>query len=303
MAITTAEGSYQDFSCTGGMQSITIPHAGIFKFECWGAGGDGGRGGKGGYSVGFRLCSGGERFYICVGQTGQDGKGGYNSGITQWGWETSNYGGGATHIATADGELKSLSGNRGAVLLVAGGGGGQGENNGTGGDGGGLEGGWGNGVAGGTQNGPGTPLYEYDCGNGAFGQGGDADNYYDDHGQTGGRAGTGGGGWYGGNGGRGYRGGGAGGGGGSGYIGGLPGFSSADGTWYAPETQVGGGSANTTDGRARITFVRLNQIPVVFNGTCLTALYVNGVKVTSLIYGGVKLFMRRIKRRMRGCFA
>ena len=39
MAITTDEGSYQDYGYTGGMQSIGIPFEGIFKFEVWGAGG------------------------------------------------------------------------------------------------------------------------------------------------------------------------------------------------------------------------------------------------------------------------
>ena len=39
MAITTSKGSYQDYAYTGGMQSVTIPHDGIYKFEVWGAGG------------------------------------------------------------------------------------------------------------------------------------------------------------------------------------------------------------------------------------------------------------------------
>ena len=80
MAITTSKGSYQDYAYTGGMQSVTIPHDGIYKFEVWGAGGSNsalhGSGnygnnyntnGKGGYSVGYKLCKKGEVYYICVG--------------------------------------------------------------------------------------------------------------------------------------------------------------------------------------------------------------------------------------------
>lgn len=44
-------------------------------------------------------------------------------------------------------------------------------------------------------------------------------------------------------------------------------------------------------------------IPVVIDGTQLSELYFNGVKVTSLVFGGVKLFMERLGRRRRRCFA
>ena len=119
MAITTDEGSYQDYGYTGGMQSIGIPFEGIFKFEVWGAGGTNlDQSGRGGYSVGYRLCNGGETFFICVGGS----KSRYNGG----GWSNAGYGGGATHIATANALLRDLAGNKGAVLLVAGGGGGAG---------------------------------------------------------------------------------------------------------------------------------------------------------------------------------
>ena len=146
MAITTSKGSYQDYAYTGGMQSVTIPHDGIYKFEVWGAGGSNsalhGSGnygnnyntnGKGGYSVGYKLCKKGEVYYICVGGCNVPYNGG---GVGDAGW-----GGGATHIATKTGELKNLSGNKAAVLLVAGGGGGTGQANGEGGKGGGWYGG------------------------------------------------------------------------------------------------------------------------------------------------------------------
>ena len=123
MAITTSKGSYQDYAYTGGMQSVTIPHDGIYKFEVWGAGGSnsalhgGGAygnnyntNGKGGYSVGYKLCKKGEVYYICVGGCNVPYNGG---GVGDAGW-----GGGATHIATKTGELKNLSGDKAAVLLV-----------------------------------------------------------------------------------------------------------------------------------------------------------------------------------------
>ena len=115
MAITTSKGSYQDYAYTGGMQSVTIPHDGIYKFEVWGAGGSNsalhGSGnygnnyntnGKGGYSVGYKLCKKGEVYYICVGGCNNP----YNGG----GRGNAGWGGGATHIATKTGELKNLSG-------------------------------------------------------------------------------------------------------------------------------------------------------------------------------------------------
>ena len=124
MAITTSKGSYQDYAYTGGMQSVTIPHDGIYKFEVWGAGGSNsalhGSGnygnnyntnGKGGYSVGYKLCKKGEVYYICVGGCNNP----YNGG----GRGNAGWGGGATHIATKTGELKNLSGDKAAVLLVA----------------------------------------------------------------------------------------------------------------------------------------------------------------------------------------
>ena len=227
MAITTSKGSYQDYAYTGGMQSVTIPHDGIYKFEVWGAGGSNsalhGSGnygnnyntnGKGGYSVGYKLCKKGEVYYICVGGCNNP----YNGG----GRGNAGWGGGATHIATKTGELKNLSGNKAAVLLVAGGGGGTGQANGEGGKGG----GWYGGGYGGTQTGPGSGGIN----KGSFGQGGQGDWYWADGGLETGAGGGGGGGWYGGNGGNRYMGGGAGGGGGSGYIGGLPSFTSAGGT-------------------------------------------------------------------------
>ncbi len=111
------QGSYQDYAYTGGMQSVTIPQDGIYKFEVWGAGGSnsalhgGGAygnnyntNGKGGYSVGYKLCKKGEVYYICVGGCNVPYNGG---GVGDAGW-----GGGATHIATKTGELKTYPATR-----------------------------------------------------------------------------------------------------------------------------------------------------------------------------------------------
>ena len=192
MAITTSKGSYQDYAYTGGMQSVTIPHDGIYKFEVWGAGGSNsalhGSGnygnnyntnGKGGYSVGYKLCKKGEVYYICVGGCNNP----YNGG------------------------------GRGNA-------------------------GWG---------------------------------------------------------------GGAGGGGGSGYIGGLPSFTSAGGTVYSPSTTAGGGNAVNADGSARVTFLRKNDVPVIFNGEQVEDVVLNGVKLTGMMVDGIRLYMK--KRREKRCFA
>lgn len=301
MAITTSKGSYQDYAYTGGMQSVTIPQDGIYKFEVWGAGGSnsalhgGGAygnnyntNGKGGYSVGYKLCKKGEVYYICVGGCNVPYNGG---GVGDAGW-----GGGATHIATKTGELKNLSGDKAAVLLVAGGGGGTGQANGVGGVGGGMNGGG----YGGTQTGA-YPDPNNIQEKGTFGQGGRGRGWWTDDGFEGGAGGGGGGGWYGGNGGQTYIGGGAGGGGGSGYIGGLPGFTSAGGTVYSPSTTAGGGSAVNADGSARVTFLRKNDVPVIFNGEQVEDVVLNGVKLTGMVVDGIRLYMK--KRREKRCFA
>lgn len=301
MAITTDEGSYQDYGYTGWMQSITIPHKGIYKFEVWGAGGTGyGSGGsladntagagRGGYSVGYRLCNAGEVYYICVGGSNTYWNGG--------GRRTDAGGGGdATHIATANALLRDLSGNVASIRIVAGGGGGAGQANGTPGHGGGLEGGS-NGPGGGTQTAGGSG---YNGGGvGSFGQGGNASGSWASGGGSGGAGGGGGGGFYGGGGGGGYTGGGSGGAGGSGYIGGLPAFTAPDGTYYAPSTTQGAGSGPNTHGMARITYVKPDTLPVIYNGTRLARLVFNGTTVKSLVYNGTRLFFRSLFAR-RGC--
>ena len=187
--------------------AFIAPVTGEYILECWGAQGGYtvhnnlyGYGGKGGYAVGNFLISINQVVFVVVGGKGGDttnayqtGNGGFNGGgtckgdgATEWGG-----GGGATHIATINGVLSSLSSNKDKVFLVAGGGGGggyhyvQSENRPhSGGSGGGAQGGNGDSQAndggfGGTQ----TNGY-------AFGKGQDGKN--SGHGSGGG------GGYYGG---------------------------------------------------------------------------------------------------------
>lgn len=313
MAITTAEGSYQDYGYTGGMQSITIPHKGIYKFEVWGAGGTGYGSGnsegvaqaaRGGYSVGYKLCNAGELYYICVGGSGVMFNGGNNSNGV-------GIGGDATHISTVNALLKNLSSNISSILIVAGGGGGAGQSNlGGGGAGGGSSGGNSSYVfydkfaGGGTQTSGGQGYDHPDSWNrggaGSFGQGGKGGGYWAEGGGAQGAGGGGGGGLYGGGGGGALTGGGTGGGGGSGYIGGLPAFTAPDGTYYAPSTTQGAGSGPNTHGMARITYVKPDTLPVIYNGTRLAKLVFNGTTVKSLVYNGTKLFCRSLFARRRG---
>lgn len=188
-----AKGTTWTYGYTGAMQSVSLK-AGTYTLEAWGPQGQSSNAGKGGYSKGTITLTSDTTLYIGVGGQAQTFNGG----------GTSNHGtgSGATHIATADGVLSSLSGNRNAVLLVAGGGGGT--QNGYGGYGGGANspggtathGGCGSPGTGGTLTAGGTNIYSnkstsyagtvnYD---GSFGQGG-----------SGGRNSVGGGGgWYGG---------------------------------------------------------------------------------------------------------
>ena len=195
------------YTYTGRVESFTAPVSGEYKMECWGAQGGYtvhnnlyGYGGKGGYAVGNFLITINQVVFVVVGGKGGDttnanqtGNGGFNGGGTSKGDGDTEWsgGGGATHIATINGVLSSLSSNKDKVFLVAGGGGGGGyhyvlsENRPhSGGSGGGAQGGNGDSQAndggfGGTQ----TNGY-------AFGKGQDGKN--SGHGSGGG------GGYYGG---------------------------------------------------------------------------------------------------------
>ena len=122
--------------------AFIAPVTGEYILECWGAQGGYtvhnnlyGYGGKGGYAVGNFLISINQVVFVVVRGKGGDttnanqtGNGGFNGGGTSNGDGDTEWsgGGGATHIATINGVLSSLSSNKDKVLLVAGGGGGGG---------------------------------------------------------------------------------------------------------------------------------------------------------------------------------
>lgn len=189
-------GDILNFNYTGAVQSITLPK-GIYTLECWGAQG-GNRSqdsasatvtgsGLGGYSIGTLTLTQLTTCYIYVG--GQGGmssstgnvkvEGGFNGGgfaSHESTGEPGNGGGGATDVRIAQDSLY-------ARVIVAGGGGGSGEDNETGGYGGGETGGAGSGntsLTQASQTSGGTNSF-------GFGLGGNTYN-----------GGAGGGGWYGG---------------------------------------------------------------------------------------------------------
>lgn len=189
-------GDILNFDYTGAVQSVTLPK-GTYKLECWGAQG-GNRSqdsasatvtgsGLGGYSIGILTLTQLTTCYIYVG--GQGGmssstgnvkvEGGFNGGgfaSHESTGEPGNGGGGATDVRIAQNSLY-------ARVIVAGGGGGSGEDNETGGYGGGETGGAGSGntsLTQASQTSGGTNSF-------GFGLGGNTYN-----------GGAGGGGWYGG---------------------------------------------------------------------------------------------------------
>ena len=127
------------FDYTGGEQEFVAPYTGTYTLEVWGA--QGGtytqlyHGGFGGYSKGEINLKKNQKIYINVGGQGaRYGKGnvtyegGYNGGgsakSTPYNAVYVSSGGGATHIATIKGQLKTLENNKNHILIVAGGGGG-----------------------------------------------------------------------------------------------------------------------------------------------------------------------------------
>lgn len=189
-------GDILNFDYTGTVQTVTLPK-GTYKLECWGAQG-GNRSqdsasatvtgsGLGGYSIGTLTLTQLTTCYIYVG--GQGGmssstgnvkvEGGFNGGgfaSHESTGEPGNGGGGATDVRIAQDSLY-------ARIIVAGGGGGSGEDNETGGYGGGETGGAGSGntsLTQASQTSGGTNSF-------GFGLGGNTYN-----------GGAGGGGWYGG---------------------------------------------------------------------------------------------------------
>lgn len=308
MAIVNV-GDSQSFAYTGNIQTLTVPVTGIYKLAVVGANGAHNLTSmpKGGYSVGYKEFKKGTVLYIGVGQAGAfDGKAAYNGGgagikPTGYVWNNpSGSGGGATHIAIADGTLEVLRvSDDSQILIVAGGGGGESGHPGSGiagvhysngGYGGGTSGG-----QGGTSNGnpnwytnPGTQT-----GGGGKGYGAKATNVGSvADGTDAIAAGGGGGGYWGGYAGVAAQSGGS---GGSGYIDGVPASLTYKGMTYTAFTQ---GNYNTQgNGRASIELIAKTTLPVTFDGTTLESIVFNGTEITSLIFDGTKLFFEHLKRR------
>lgn len=222
-------GDIINCSYSGSVKRIDLP-TGVYKFECWGATG-GAFSGRTNSPGGYSSCkitisaNSNKRFYLVCGQS----NGAFNGGGLSANTSNGMHGGGATHIATIDGEMRSWTFEQNPenykqyLTLVAGGSGGMakvsflGTTYHSGGAGGGSTGGNGAGDDdyygyGATQTSGGAGATS--SGNGAFGKGGSA---------SGRSGGGGGGGLYGGGGGNysslilfTYNGSG---GGGSGYIG------------------------------------------------------------------------------------
>ena len=144
-----------DFEYTGEEGTYVVPQDGTYELETWGAQGgtavDSCDGGYGGYSYGQVELKKGDILYINVGGVGtcnvsSSSKGGYNGGGDAL--SRNNYkmcsGGGATHIATKSGLLKTLSNSTDSILIVSGSGGGSGSTGSScsskGGSGGGISG-------------------------------------------------------------------------------------------------------------------------------------------------------------------
>ncbi|MBT2618459.1 glycine rich domain-containing protein [Bacillus sp. ISL-78] len=249
-----ADSNSWDFQYTGNVQSFTVPYTGTYKLETWGAQGGNDtanvptiyhQGGLGGYAEGEVSLTKGETIYVVVGGKGADTRtstnGGYNGGGNS---VHGSAGGGATHIATADGLLASLSNDKSAVLIVAGGGGGV--------DYGGkrdMDGGYAGGISGGPSYGNNKTATQTN-GN-SFGQGEPVSSMTFD-------SGAGGGGWYGGYHGESknqysY------GGGGSSYIGGVSDGETIEGNQSVPSPSGETETGKTGKGYARITFIKLDD--------------------------------------------
>lgn len=201
-----------NFSYTGNIQSFVATCTGTYKLETWGAqGGYTSSGGittaqftgYGGYAYGTYSATAGDKLYVVVGGQGTCGVngaklvGGYNGGGAGFAGTSDGNpgctGGGATHIATATGQLYQLESNKNSILIVAGGGGGVGPDADYPGAGGGTYGGNGSGTAicnghGGTQSGLRDDANCATTGKKCFGRGNSSSLY----------GGTGGGGYYGG---------------------------------------------------------------------------------------------------------
>ncbi len=85
-----------------------------------------------------------------------------------------------------------------------------------------------------------------------------------------------------------------GGGGGSGYVK-TETLTVRDNTYTSTTSQSGGAESNT-NGSVKVTYHARAELPVRFDGAMIERLFFNGTEVGSLVFNGVKLFMRRWTR-------
>lgn len=126
---------YVNFDYTGDIQSYTVPVAGTYKIECWGAQGGGetvALGGKGGYTAGEISLTKNKVLYIVVGQCPTGDGVCFNNGMSRryFGAGSSGYrsgfawaGGGSTDIRISGGEWNNFEGLKSRIMVAAGGGG------------------------------------------------------------------------------------------------------------------------------------------------------------------------------------
>ena len=140
----TVETYSREYDAIDEIRTLKIKYSGIYKLEVWGAQGGGvvnsKIGGAGGYSVGYIQLNKDDALNIVVGGKGKDAvnydecqSGGYNGGGNSCSVVDAYFasGGGATHIATQNGLLSTLSNSIDSILIIAGGGGGAGLYTGT----------------------------------------------------------------------------------------------------------------------------------------------------------------------------
>ena len=61
---------------------------------------------------------------------------------------------------------------------------------------------------------------------------------------------------------------------------------------YTSSTSRSGGASSNNAGSVTVTYYAIADIPVVFNGTRLTAIIFNGKRITGLIKDGTRIFAR-----------
>lgn len=298
---TYSDGTYS-------VSTFTAPHKGVYRFELKGSGGSRGPsavesdgvyerrpGGEGGFTDGYLLLEKGQTVYIGAGGTCS-----------------------AAFVSSANGS-KLAAINKNNLYFVAGGGGRGGaygeSQNYTGYNCSATDGGMGGGTSGadspdggkgGTQSAGGAAGGSYvrhEGTPGSYGTGGEgAGASWGKYNAGGGRGGDG---LYGGGGGHAYthttvgnpsaRG--FGGGGGSGYVKAAT-LTVRDKT-YTSSTKQGGGASSENVGSVKVTYIARADFPIRFDGAIVDRLFFNRTEISSLIYNGAQVFMRRWMRCLR----